>query len=49
MTFQMHTKAQNLCFFADDTNNFFKARNKTLAYEKANTILKSVDLYMMTN
>ena len=25
------------------------AKNKTLIYEKANTILKSVDLYMMTN
>ena len=35
--------------FADDTNIFVKAKNKTLAYEKANTILKFVNLYMMTN
>ena len=44
----MHTKAQNLCFFANDTNIFVKAKNKTLADEKANTILKSVDLLTCT-
>ena len=37
--------------FADDTNIFVKAKNIAHAYEKANTItiLKFVDLYMMTN
>ena len=35
--------------FADDTNIFVKAKNKALAYEKANTMLKSVYLYMMKN
>ena len=42
-------KNTEFVLFADDTNIFVKAKNKTLAYEKANTILKSVDLYMMTN
>ena len=42
-------KSTEFVLFADDTNIFVKAKNKTLAYEKANTILKSVDLYMMTN
>ena len=36
-------------FFVDDTNIFVKAKNKALAYEKANTILQFVNLYMMTN
>ena len=35
--------------FADNTNIFVKAKNKALAYEKANTILKFVNMYMMTN
>ena len=42
-------KSTEFVLFADKTNIFVKAKNKTLAYEKANTILKSVDLYMMTN
>ena len=42
-------KSTEFVLFADDTNIFFKAKNKTLAYEKANTILKFVNLYMMTN
>ena len=35
--------------FADDTNIFVKAKNKALAYEKANTIIEFVKLHMMTN
>ena len=35
--------------FADDTNIFVTAKNKALVYEKANTILEFVNLYMMTN
>ena len=42
-------KSTEFVLFADDTNIFVKAKNKTLAYEKANTILKFVNLYMVTN
>ena len=34
MTYQMHTKAQNLCFLPMIVI-FFKAKNKSLAYEEA--------------
>ena len=33
--------------FADDTNIFVKAKNRMLAYENANKILKAVHLYYM--
>ena len=42
-------KSTEFVLFADNTNIFVKAKNKTLAYDKANTILKSDDLYMMKN
>ena len=35
--------------FADDTNIFIKAKNKMLAYESANEILKNIQLYMLVN
>ena len=35
--------------FADDTNIFIKAKTKELAYQKANEILQSVNLYMEAN
>ena len=47
MTFHDAHKSTEIVLFPDDTNIY--VRNKTLAYEKANTILKSVDLYMMTS
>ena len=34
---------------ADDTNIFFEAKNRMLAYENANKILKAVHLYMLVN
>ena len=42
-------KSTEFVLFADDTNIFVKAKNKALAYEKANTILEFFNLYMMTN
>ena len=35
--------------FADDTNIFVEAKNRMLAYENANKILKAVHLYMLVN
>ena len=42
-------KSTEFVLFADDTSIFVKAKNKALAYEKANTIIEFVNLYMMTN
>ena len=35
--------------FADNTNIFVEAKNRMLAYENANKILKAVHLYMLVN
>ena len=35
--------------FADDTNIFIEAKNKMLAYKKANEILKALNFYMVVN
>ena len=43
-----HSNAE-FVLFADDTNVFVKAKTKSLAYKKANEILKSVSYYMLFN
>ena len=44
----IHNKTE-FVLFADDTNIFIKAKNKSLAYKNANDILKSISKYMYMN
>ena len=43
-----HSNAE-FVLFADDTNIFVKAKNKSLAYKNANEILRSISYYMLLN
>ena len=43
------TNQGEFVIFADDTNIFIAAKNKTQAYKTANAVLRSVYIYMKTN